>query len=225
MSTSAAIARDLRRPSSLGTSSDQLLLERVRAGDELALADLVERHQHSLLRLALVFLRDRASAEEVVQETWVAVLKGVAAFEGRSSVKSWIFRILIRRAQTRLIREARSIPLSALRRSRLETESVVDLASEEILPPCYDNPEKQLIERETMRCLKLALERLPIHLRVVVSLRDIEGLDSGEVCKLLAISESAQRVRLHRARSRLREALKIHLTDATPHPRAFAAVA
>jgi len=156
----------------------------------------------------------------------MAILTGIAAFEGRSSLKSWIFRILIRRAQTRLIRETRSIPLSALRRSRLETESVGDPVCEEISPPCFErNPEKQVIERETMRCLKLALERLPIHLRVVVTLRDIEGLDSGEVCNLLGISKGAQRVRLHRARSRLREALNIHLTEAAAHPRSLAAVA
>ncbi len=206
MSTSTAVARE--------TDSDQSLLERLRTGDQLALADLVERHHHSLLRLASVFLRNRASAEEVVQETWMAVLKATASFEGRSRIKTWIFRILIRRAQTRLIREARSIPFSALRRSRLETE--------EILPPCYENPEKQLIERETMRCLKLALERLPIHSRAVVTLRDIEGLDSGEVCNLLGISDATQRVRLHRARSRLRAALKRHLAEGAAYPRAFA---
>ena len=207
MSTSTAVARE--------TDSDLSLLERLRTGDGLALADLVERHHHSLLRLASVFLRNRASAEEVVQETWMAVLKATASFEGRSRIKTWIFRILIRRAQTRLIREARSIPFSALRRSRLETE--------EISPPCYEKtPEKQVIERETMRCLKLALERLPIHLRAVVTLRDIEGLDSGEVCNLLGISDATQRVRLHRARSRLRAALKRHLAEGAAYPRAFA---
>ncbi len=207
MSTSTAVARE--------TDSDLSLLERLRTGDQLALADLVERHHHSLLRLASVFLRNRASAEEVVQETWMAVLKATASFEGRSRIKTWIFRILIRRAQTRLIREARSIPFSALRRSRLETE--------EISPPCYEKtPEKQVIERETMRCLKLALERLPIHLRAVVTLRDIEGLDSGEVCNLLGISDATQRVRLHRARSRLRAALKRHLAEGAAYPRAFA---
>jgi RNA polymerase sigma-70 factor (ECF subfamily) len=207
MSTSTAVARE--------TDSDLSLLERLRSGDQLALADLVERHHHSLLRLASVFLRNRASAEEVVQETWMAVLKATASFEGRSRIKTWIFRILIRRAQTRLIREARTIPFSALRRSRLETE--------EISPPCYEKtPEEQVIERETMRCLKLALERLPIHLRAVVTLRDIEGLDSGEVCNLLGISDATQRVRLHRARSRLRAALKRHLAEGAAYPRAFA---
>jgi RNA polymerase sigma-70 factor (ECF subfamily) len=145
----------------------------------------------------------------------MAVLKATASFEGRSRIKTWIFRILIRRAQTRLIREARTIPFSALRRSRLETE--------EISPPCYEKtPEEQVIERETMRCLKLALERLPIHLRAVVTLRDIEGLDSGEVCNLLGISDATQRVRLHRARSRLRAALKRHLAEGAAYPRAFA---
>ena len=207
MSTSTAVARE--------TDSDLSLLERLHTGDQLALAELVERHHHSLLRLASVFLRNRASAEEVVQETWMAVLKATASFEGRSRIKTWIFRILIRRARTRLIREARSIPFSALRRSRLETE--------EISPPCYEKtPEKQVIERETMRCLKLALERLPIHLRAVVTLRDIEGHDSGAVCNLLGISDATQRVRLHRARSRLRAALKRHLAEGAAYPRAFA---
>jgi RNA polymerase sigma-70 factor (ECF subfamily) len=215
MSTSTAVARE--------TDSDLSLLERLRSGDQLALADLVERHHHSLLRLASVFLRNRASAEEVVQETWMAVLKATASFEGRSRIKTWIFRILIRRAQTRLIREARTIPFSALRRSRLEAESVVDSVCEEISPPCYEKtPEEQVIERETMRCLKLALEGLPVHLRAVVTLRDIEGLDSGEVCNLLGISDATQRVRLHRARSRLRAALKRHLAEGAAYPRAFA---
>src|SRR5258707_4408678 len=206
MSTSTAVARE--------TDSDLSLLERLHTGDQLALAELVERHHHSLLRLASVFLRNRASAAEVVQETWMAVLKATASFEGRSRIKTWIFRILIRRARTRPIREPRSIPFSALTRSRLETE--------EILPPCYENPEKQLIESETMRCLKSALERLPIHSRAVVTLRDIEGLDSGEVCNLLGISDATQRVRLHRARSRLRAALKRHLAEGAAYPRALA---
>ena len=214
MRTSPAVARDLRRPSSSGTASDLFLLERLRTGDELALADLVGRHHLSLLRLALMFVRNRASAEEVVQETWMAVLKKITGFEGRSSLKTWIFRILIHRAQTRLIREARSTPFSTFRRSRLETE---------IFPPCDNrNPEKQLVERETMRCLKQALEQLPIPLRAVVTLRDIEGLESGEVCSLLGIGEGTQRVRLHRARSRLRAALRRHLADESAQPRAFA---
>src|SRR5260370_21406217 len=106
MSTSSAVARE--------TDSDLSLLERLHTGDQLALAELVERHHHSLLRLASVFLRNRASAEEVVQETWMAVLKATASFEGRSRIKTWIFRILSRPARTRLIRAHPSTPLAAL---------------------------------------------------------------------------------------------------------------
>ena len=208
------------------TDPDLSLLERLRAGDELALSDLVQRHQTFLLRLALLFVRDRASAEEVVQETWMALLKAIGGFQGRSNLKTWMYRILIRRAQTRVIRESRSIPLSALPRSQPQSESVGDLVPNDTWPPSQEkNPEKQLIERETMRCLELAVQQLPIGLRAVVTLRDIEGIDSGEVCNLLGISERTQRVRLHRARSRLRAALKMHLAEASGYPQTFAMAA
>jgi RNA polymerase sigma-70 factor (ECF subfamily) len=203
------------------SSTDLSLVARLRAGEASALIELVRRYNGVLLRLALVFLPNQSIAEEVVQDTWASVIEGHGSFEGRSSLKTWICRILTNRAKTRLMREVRSVPFSALRSSDSD-EPAVDPArlssdGQWAEPPRSwndDTPEKALMEKEAMGCLEQALQQLPATQRAVVTLRDIEGLDSDEVCNVLDIRETNQRVLLHRGRSMLRRALEEHLIGA-----------
>ncbi|MGH9748716.1 MAG: RNA polymerase sigma factor [Candidatus Polarisedimenticolia bacterium] len=193
------------------------LVGRLLAGDEAAFTTLVRRHQAALTRLALVFVADRETAEEVVQETWLAVLNGLAAFEGRSALKTWIFRILVNRARTRGAREARSIPLSSIHESDPGDDRAV--APDRFGPggawiepprPWSETPEGLLLRGETVALLQQAIRDLPPTMRAVVTLRDLEGLGAADTCNALDISETNQRVLLHRARARLRTALERH---------------
>jgi RNA polymerase sigma-70 factor (ECF subfamily) len=196
--------------------ADQELIEGLLQGNEAAFEALVSRYHGSLLRVALVFVGDRAVAEEVVQDTWVAVLNGLRSFEGRSSLKTWLFAILSNRARTRAVREQRSIPFSALADPETGEEPAVEssrFTTEGMwaVPPGSwgaDNPEEQLLRQETMAVLYGAMAELPAQQRAVVTLRDVEGLNSDEVCDALQVSEANQRVLLHRARSRLRAVLE-----------------
>ena len=215
----ASEARATTRPS----SADVRLLARLRAGDDSALSELVRRYQVSLMRLAVAFLPNEALAEEAVQDTWTAVVDGLASFEGRSSLKTWIFRILTNRAKTRLVREARSIPFSALTGDDSDEVAVnpARFAADghwAELPASFsaESPEKQLIDKEAMSCLESALQQLPLNQRAVVNLRDVQGMESDEVCNILGIRETNQRVLLHRGRSKLRRALEEHLIGAEP---------
>lgn len=192
------------------------LVARLLAGDEEAFASLVDLHHGALLRLALVFVPKSAVAEEVVQETWLAVLAGLGSFEGRSSLKTWIFRILMNRAKSIAIREGRMVPFSCFDAPDQEPDRAVDPSrfrsggGWSAPPERWDDntPEKILISREAVRQLEEAIRRLPPGQRAVVTLRDIEGHDASEVCNILAISETNQRVLLHRARSKLRGMLE-----------------
>ncbi len=203
-------------------SSDEVkLVDRLRAGEESALTELVRRFHGALLRLALALLPNRDIAEEVVQDTWTCVIDGLASFEGRSSVKTWICRILTNRAKTRLTREARSVSFSSLRGPDGDKSAVASGRfysdgrwAEPPLRWNEDTPEKLLIQKEAMGCLEQALEELPANQRAVVTLRDVEGFDSDEVCNVLDIAETNQRVLLHRGRSKLRRALEEHLIGA-----------
>ncbi|MBK8481084.1 MAG: sigma-70 family RNA polymerase sigma factor [Proteobacteria bacterium] len=198
--------------------ADQALISRLRARDEAAFVELLERFQGPLLRLASAFVASRAVAEEVVQETWVAVLDGLERFEGRSSLKTWIFRILSNRARTRGAREGRSLPFSAFDAVDEEGEPAVD-------PQRFDanghwsrgprrwedeTPERLLLRHAALERLEQALKELPPQQCAVVSLRDLEGCDSDEVCSVLGVSETNQRVLLHRARAKLRGALETY---------------
>lgn len=195
---------------------DMALVVRLLAGDDAAFTALVEQYHGMLIRLALVYVSSRAVAEEVVQETWVGVLHGLASFEGRSSLKAWIFRILTNRAKTRAVREGRSIALSALANPDDEREPAVEPARFQPngmwatqLQRWDDNtPEKLVMQQEALRRLEQAIGELPPNQRAVVMLRDIDGLAADEVRSILGISETNQRVLLHRARSRLRSVLE-----------------
>ncbi len=202
--------------SARASSQDRALVDRLLAGDEAAFSFLIERYHAPLIRLALLFVSSRAVAEEVVQETWVAVLDGLRAFEGGSSLKTWIFRILTNRAKTRGVREGRSLPFSSLSDPESDREPAVDPARFQPSgawaepPQRWDDetPERLLLRQEAIQCLEKAIAELPPNQRAVVTLRDVEGLESSEVCNVLEISETNQRVLLHRARARLRRALE-----------------
>jgi RNA polymerase sigma-70 factor (ECF subfamily) len=179
----------------------------------------------SLLRFAMAYVRNRAVAEEVVQETWLGVLKGIERFEGRASLKTWIFRILANKAKTRAEREGRTIPFSAFADSFDDGPSV---EAERFLPaddPRWPGhwaaapsswseiPEDHLLTREALARLRSAIDELPAMQRRVIILRDVEGWTAEEVCTLLELTEGNQRVLLHRARSKVRTALERYFEE------------
>ena len=197
------------------------LLERLRAGDERAFEALVARFYPTMLAVAQHHVRTRAVAEEVVQEAWLGVLKGLDRFEGRSSLKTWILRILVNTAKTRGVRESRTVPYSSL--APEGEEPAVDperfRGPQDPFPghwraypgDWHRLPEQALVEGETLKVVIRAIEQLPPAQRMVIALRDIQGCESEEVCALLEVSEGNQRVLLHRARSKVRAALERHL--------------
>jgi RNA polymerase sigma-70 factor, ECF subfamily len=194
--------------------SDGELLLRLRAGDEQAFVSLVGRYQEPMLRLAVSFVPSRAVAEEVVQDTWLAALRGLGAFEGRSSLKTWLFRILVNRARSAGTREQRSVPVA-------DPEPAVDPARFNAGGAWADPPEHWIEAAEgRMQAGKLAyrvrawIEELPGRQREVVLLRDVEGMSSEDVCAVLAITEGNQRVLLHRGRSRLRQLIEDEFREA-----------
>jgi RNA polymerase sigma-70 factor (ECF subfamily) len=202
-----------------------MLVAALRRGEEAAFVELVERYGASLLRLARTFVRDRAIAEEVVQETWLAVLNGIDRFEGRSSLKTWIFQILSNRARTRAVRERRSAPFSALAGAGEDDEAAVDadrfrpagdrwVGSWAAAPSDWSHlPEERLLGRETLERVYEAIQALPPRQAEVLVLRDIEGWDPGEVCAALGITDGNQRILLHRARSKVRAALERYFAE------------
>jgi RNA polymerase sigma-70 factor, ECF subfamily len=200
---------------------DRDVIDALRRGDEAAFRALLELHSPALLRVALTYVPSRAVAEEVVQETWIAVIRGIDGFEGRSSLKTWIFTILTNIASRGGGRERRSTPFSALAREEGESGGPsVDpdrfLPSDHdrypdhwaIAPTRWPTPEEGLLSGETRDVIVSAIEALPPAQRTVISLRDIEGWDADEVSEALQISAGNQRVLLHRARSRVRAALE-----------------
>ena len=200
------------------------LVARLRAGDEEAFAELIDRYGASMLRVARLHVRDRAVAEEVVQETWLAVLNGIERFEGRSSLKTWLFRILSNRAKTRGEREGRSVPFSAIAATDAAADGGRSVDADRFqgadaqqwpyhwsAPPRAWTQEKAL-EREALGVVKDAISDLPDTQREVIRLRDVEGWSADEVADALEISDVNQRVLLHRARSRVRTALENYLS-------------
>jgi RNA polymerase sigma-70 factor, ECF subfamily len=210
----------------VASTDDLFLLEQLRSGNEAAFASLIDRYAPTMLHLAMSYVKVWAVAEEVVQETWLAALKGLNRFEGRSSLKTWLFRILTNGAITRAQREGRSIPFSSL------PEHDTDLAERAVDPDRFlpadqqrsghwasfpsnwqEQPEERLLSRETRVCLEKAIEALPPSQRQIIILRDIEGWTSEETCSFLGISEVNQRVLLHRARSKVRGILEKYFEE------------
>jgi len=190
---------------------DDALLPRLRAGDEQAFEALVARHDGALRRVARSYVHTAAAVDDVVQETWLGVIRGIDSFEGRASLRTWIFRILVNRARTRAAREARSLPFSALEH---DDRPAVDPAAFSAdgrwtsAPPRLEGePETGLLSAELRTHLLEAVDGLSRDQRAVITLRDLVGMSAPEVCDLLELSEGNQRVLLHRARSRVRAAL------------------
>lgn len=202
------------------------LVAALRRGDEAAFMRLVEQYQAAMVRIAQIYVGDRAIAEEVAQEAWLSVLTHLDRFEARSSFKTWLFHILINGAKSRGLRERRSVPFSALADPEEgDAPDEPSVAPERFyaqdgrypggwitFPQSWAHvPEVRITSQETRAYLDSAIERLPMNQRSVIRLRDIEGYTADEVCDMLGISDANQRVLLHRARSRVRQALEDYL--------------
>jgi RNA polymerase sigma-70 factor, ECF subfamily len=214
-------------PPSVPIDDESLIVRALQRRDEAAFESLLDRFYAPMLRLAWTYVRSRDEAEEVVQDTWLAVLSGIDRFERRSSLKTWIFRILVNRARTRAKREARSVPLSSLHStsasSPMDDPSVdpylaigthggagAPWAEPGALP---QGPDEQLLAAEFHGQIDAAIHTLPRRQQEVITLRDVHGWSAEEVCELLEISDTNQRVLLHRARTKVREALAEYLRD------------
>lgn len=208
------------------TEADEFaLVAALRAGDERAFVDLVDRHTPAMLRVARGYVPSREIAEEVVQETWIALLKGIDSFEGRSSLRTWLFTVLINIAKRRGMRERRDLDVAVM----AFTDGTVDPARfrdsddpypghwlpQEVPSPFPDTPEGSLLGDELVALARRELDKLPERQRVVVTMRDMLGLDSAEVCEMLDISVANQRVLLHRGRAAVRQVLEDYLREAT----------
>jgi RNA polymerase sigma-70 factor, ECF subfamily len=208
------------------TSADDLeLLARLRRGDEAAFTQLVERLHGPMLRVAMAHVGNRAVAEEVAQDAWVGVLAQLDRFEARSSLRTWVLRIVANRARTRAVRERRTLPFSSL--DGLEEEGRPAVEPERFLPAGHrwaghwaspprswdEVPEERLLSAETRAEVERAVERLPPAQRAVITLRDVEQMTAAETCQLLGLTEGNQRVLLHRARSGVRRVLERYLDE------------
>jgi RNA polymerase sigma-70 factor, ECF subfamily len=202
------------------------LVAALRAGDEDAFAALLDRLDGPLRRLARTFVASAAAADEVVQETWLAVIEGIDRFEQRSSLRTWVTRILMNKARTRGVRDKRSVPFSALTAAEGTT-----FPPEDFLPPDHPQspghwaraprawdelPAEQLEAAETVERVRAAIESLPPLHRQVITLRDVDGWAPDEICAVLDLTPANQRVVLHRARARVRAALEDYLEPARP---------
>ena len=209
---------------SLATASDEQIVAALRAGDERTFRELFERTYPMMKRVARGYVASDAVAEEVVQETWMAVVTGIDRFEGRSALGTWIFSILTNQAKTHSAREKRAVPISSVAPSDLEGP-VVDpdrfqknddaWPGHWATPPRpWQKPERRMLSLEARDRLKAALAQLPDRQRMIVALRDVEGYPAEEVCDLLGLSPENQRVLLHRGRARLRAVLEEYLDTA-----------
>jgi RNA polymerase sigma-70 factor, ECF subfamily len=207
-----------------GCDDDSEIVEALRRGDDEAFQRLMDEHSGAMLRVAMSYVGIRAAAEEVLQETWIGVLRGIDRFEGRSSLRTWIFRILTNTAKTRAAREHRAVPFSSLGGEAEAGEGpVVD--PDRFLPPdhagagdhwataprSWGTPEDDLLATETRKVILDSIASLPPSQRAVVTLRDVEGWPAEEVCDVLELSDGNQRVLLHRGRSKVRADVESHL--------------
>lgn len=206
--------------------SEEELVGALRRGEEPAFAALLDRYYGAMLRMAMTQVRNRAQAEEVVQEAWLAVLQGITRFEGRSSLRTWIFHILLNIARTRAQRERRSVPFSALDGGG--DDRAPSVAPERFLPGDHPrwprhwavppqswgpSPEERLLTDESRAVIEGAIAALPSAQQAAITLRDVYGLDSAEAAGLLGVTEGNLRVLLHRARSKVRRTLERYFGD------------
>jgi len=210
--------------------SEDALLAALRRGEERAFADLLDRYYGSMLRLAMTQVYNRAQAEEVVQEAWLGVIQGIDRFELRSSLRTWIFHILMNIARTRAQRERRSVPFSALE-GAADQDSGPSVAPDRFFPDDHPrwprhwavppriwgpSPEERLVAKETQAVIEQAIAALPAMQHAVITLRDVHGLSTPEAAAVLGITEGHLRVLLHRARSKVRRALERYFGDPQP---------
>lgn len=219
---SVGVSPDGSAGSSL-SQEERSLIARLRGGDEGAFDELVNKHHGALVRMALGHVADREVAEEVVQDTWMAVIQGLPRFEGRSSLRTWICGILIHKAKDRGVREKRHATFSNFESHDEDHDEAVDPSrfhqngewtGHWAFPPQpweEQTPEKLLASRQAVAAMQQAIESLPPTLKEVLILRDIEGIEAKEACELLQITETNLYVRLHRARERVRRAVEIYL--------------
>lgn len=205
---------------------EEALLARLKRGDEGAFDELVNQHHRTLIRMAMGYVADREVAEEVVQDTWMAVIESLNRFEGRSSLRTWICGILIHKAKDRGVREKRHTTFSAFESYDDDNDEAIDpsrfqqtgeWAGHWAFPPQpWDDqtPEKLLASQQAVNAMQRAIDALPMTLKEVLILRDVEGVDAKEVCELLKITETNLYVRLHRARERVRTAVETALGGA-----------
>src|SRR5919198_2176552 len=210
-----------------GERDDERLLAALRRGEESAFARLVDLHHAPMVRVARLYVGTAAAAEEVAQEAWIGVLQGLHRFEGRCTLKSWIFAIVANCAKARGARDKRSVPFSSLADEDGGGPSVdADRFLEEghpRWPGHWSRPPEawdadELVSRETLEAIGAAMEKLPPMQRAVMTMRDVEGLGSEEACQVLGISEANQRVLLHRARSKVRQALESYMQQGEVSP-------
>jgi RNA polymerase sigma-70 factor (ECF subfamily) len=210
-------------PVAVASGEDARVVDALRAGDEKAFLALVQSLNAPMLRVASLYVSSRGVAEEVVQEAWLGVLNGLPRFEARSSLRRWIFGILTNCAKSRGVREARSTPFSDLGPQDDEDEPAVDLgrflpADHPRWPGHWSAPptawaEEQVLNKESLAVVEVAIAQLPMNQREVITLRDVLGWTSAEVCDSLGLSEGNQRVLLHRARSKVRGVLEKHFGE------------
>jgi RNA polymerase sigma-70 factor, ECF subfamily len=194
------------------TTADLELVQALRRRESWAFEQLVERHERLMLRVASSYVRSPAVAQEIVQDTWLSVFRGIDSFECRSALKTWIFRILVNRAKTRGAGESRSVPFSSLEAGDsggLDADELIDRSA-----IGGESPEQRLISRETVEEAVRAMEDLPESQRQVIAMRDVQGCSSEEVCTRLGITNGNQRVQLHRARAHVGRALESYLAAA-----------
>ena len=195
----------------LGVLEDEAdLVRRLQAGDEAAFVALVERFHAPLLRLALSFVPNRAVAEEAVQDTWLGVVRGIERFEGRSSLRTWLCRIVVNRARSAGVRERRTTPVDLSADEPAVPLERFTASGQWADPPAAwaERAEERQVAKETAARVAALLPQVPEAQRQVLVLRDVEGLSAGEVCSMLGITDANQRVLLHRGRSRVRGMLE-----------------
>jgi len=198
---------------------DATIVARLRAGDEAMFAELLDGWSQGMLRAARAYVSTVASAEDVVQDTWLAVIRGIDRFEGRSSLKTWVYRILVNTAKTRGVRESRTVPYGhagdgpTVDPARFRGPGDPYPGHWKEFPPVWQTPESAAVSGEVRGRIEAALTELPDRQRIVITLRDVEGYSSEEVCEILEISAANQRVLLHRARAAVRGRLEGYFNE------------
>jgi RNA polymerase sigma-70 factor, ECF subfamily len=218
---------DSSAPSAGGLPPDDVVVAGLRGGDEATFALVVDAWSAGMLRAARAYVSGDDTAQDVVQDAWLAIIRGIDRFEARSSLRTWVYRILINIAKTRGVKDRRTVPLSSLAPTDEDTGPTVDPSRFrgpddpypghwKVFPAAWPSAESDLLSREALAAIQDAVAALPARQRIVITLRDVEGYDSDEVCTLLDITAANQRVLLHRARAAVRLRLEDYFAGEVP---------